>query len=96
MLKQINRVLSRAYIPLSLKYLSLASYIVLIFTGLAAYSTDTAFLNQLRNTNFGNLIVWSYWSPAIVIGAIFIGRVWCMVCPEEIITTFLIKSLNHG
>jgi hypothetical protein len=56
-----------------------------------AYSTDAAFLKQLRNTNLGNLIVWSYWWPAIVIGAIFFGRIWCMVCPVELITTFFAK-----
>lgn len=91
MLKQINQALSRAYMPLSLKYLSLAAYVVLIFTGLAAYSTDAAFLKQLRNTNLGNLIVWSYWWPAIIFLAIFFGRIWCMVCPVEIITTFFAK-----
>ena len=91
MLKQINRAISRAYLPVSLKYISLVAYAVLIITGLAAYSTDAAFLKQLRNTNLGNLIVWSYWWPAIVILAIFFGRIWCMVCPVELITTFFAK-----
>jgi polyferredoxin len=91
MLKQINRAISKAYMPITLKYVSLAAYILLIISGLAAYSTDAAFLKQLRNTNLGNLIVWSYWWPAIVIGAIFFGRVWCMVCPVELITTFFAK-----
>ena len=91
MLKQINRTFRRAYMPISLKYISLVAYAILIITGLAAYSTDAAFLKELRNTNLGNLIVWSHWWPAIVIGAIFFGRVWCMVCPVEIITTFFAK-----
>ena len=91
MLKQINQAISKAYMPVSLKYLSLVAYIILIITGLAAYSTDAAFLKQLRNTNLGNLIVWSYWWPAIVIFAIFLGRIWCMICPVEIITTFFAK-----
>ncbi|OFY48271.1 MAG: hypothetical protein A2W85_13940 [Bacteroidetes bacterium GWF2_41_31] len=87
----LNRLLSKWYFPVSLKYLSLIAYIVLIVSGLMAYSIDAAFLKQLRNTNLGNLIVWSYWWPAIVIGAIFFGRVWCMVCPVELITTFFAK-----
>lgn len=87
----LNRLLSRWYFPITLKHLSLVAYIVLIATGLMAYSTDAAFLKQLRNTTLGNLIVWSYWWPAIVIGAIFFGRVWCMVCPVELITTFFAK-----
>ena len=88
---QINNLLAKRYFPVSLKYISLIAYIILIVVGLTANSTDAAFLNQLRNTNLGNLIVWSYWWPAIVIGAIFFGRVWCMVCPVEIITTFFAK-----
>jgi polyferredoxin len=91
MLKQLNRVLSKAYLPLSLKYLSLGAYVILIITGLAAYSTDPDFLKQLRNTNLGNLIVWSYWWPGIILLAIFFGRIWCMVCPVEIITTFFAR-----
>ncbi len=87
----LNRLLSKWYFPVSLKYLSFIAYIVLIVSGLMAYSTDAAFLKQLRNTNPGNLIVWSYWWPAIVVGAIFLGRVWCMVCPVELITTFFAK-----
>jgi len=84
----INRLLSKWIFPITLKYVSLVAYLILIVTGLMAYSTDAVFLKELRNTNLGNLIVWSYWWPAIVIGAIFFGRVWCMVCPVELITTF--------
>ncbi len=56
-----------------------------------AYSTDAEFLKYLRNTNIGNLIVWSYWWPAIIFLAVFFGRIWCMVCPVEVITTFFAK-----
>ena len=87
----INKALNKAYMPLLLKYFSLAAFAALVFLGFSASSSDPAFLNQLRNTNLGNLIVWSYWWPAIVIGAIFFGRVWCMVCPVEIITSFFAK-----
>ncbi|MGD9930743.1 MAG: 4Fe-4S binding protein [Mangrovibacterium sp.] len=69
----------------------MAAFVALVVSGFSASSSDAAFLKQLRNTNLGNLIVWSYWWPAIVIGAIFFGRVWCMVCPVEIITTFFAK-----
>lgn len=90
-MKKLNILLQKKYFPISLKYVSLVAYVVLIITGLMAYSTDAEFLKQLRNTNLGNLIVWSYWWPAIIILAIFFGRIWCMVCPVEIITTFFAK-----
>ena len=91
MLHTINKQFSRAYLPLVLKYFSLIVYITLIYWGLNASSSDPAFLKQLRNTNLGNLIVWSYWWPAIVFLAIFFGRVWCMVCPVELITSFFAR-----
>ncbi len=87
----INKLFGKWYFPLSLKFISLIAYVGLIIIGFTAYSSDSVFLNQLRNTNLGNLIVWSYWWPAIIILAIFFGRIWCMVCPVEIITTFFAK-----
>ncbi|MDO9153793.1 MAG: 4Fe-4S binding protein [Paludibacter sp.] len=90
-MKKLNILLQKWHFPVSLKYISLIAYIVLIATGLMAYATDAVFLKQLRNTNLGNLIVWSYWWPAIIILAIFFGRIWCMVCPVELITTFFSK-----
>jgi len=91
MLKKFNQILEHSYIPFFLKSISLVAYLALVIIGLSANSDDVAFLRELRNTNLGNLIVWSYWWPAIVIGAIFFGRVWCMVCPVELITTFFAK-----
>lgn len=91
MIKFINKLLVKWYFPISLKYISLIAYIILITVGLMANATDAAFLKQLRNTNLGNLIVWSYWWPAIIILAIFFGRIWCMICPVEIITSFFAK-----
>ncbi len=91
MLKKLNKALNKAYMPLLLKYISLTAFAALVILGFSASSSDPAFLKQLRNTNLGNLIVWSYWWPAIVVGAIFLGRVWCMVCPVEIITSFFAK-----
>jgi len=91
MLSFLNKRLDRWYLPVTLKYVSLLAYIALIITGFMAYSADAEFLKHLRNTNIGNLIVWSYWWPAIILLAIFFGRIWCMVCPVEVITTFFAK-----
>ncbi len=38
-----------------------------------------------------NLFVWSYWWPLIVVSAIFFGRVWCIICPVELITALFSK-----
>jgi len=96
MLKMLNNHFTKWHNPFLIKFLNLFFLAGLIWLGLQGYSNDAAFLKQLRNTNLGNLIVWSYWLPAIVITAIFFGRFWCMICPVEIITTFFAKiGLKH-
>lgn len=84
----MNRLLHKWYFPVLLKYVSFVAYGVLIVIGFMASTSDVALLRQLRNTNLGNLIVWSYWWPLIVLLAIVFGRIWCMICPVEIITSF--------
>ena len=91
MLKALNKQPEKWYFPVSFKYIALAVYIVLILYGFLGYTADSSLMMQLRNTNFGNLIVWSYWWPLIVILAILFGRIWCMICPVEIITSFFSK-----
>jgi len=43
-------------------------------------------VNELRNTNLASLVVWSYWWPVIIAASIVLGRVWCMVCPIELVS----------
>lgn len=87
MLKKINSILQTPYLTVILKVLSLLIFIGLITIGFSATSNDPKFLKILRNTNIANLFVWSYWWPLIIISAIFFGRIWCMVCPVELITS---------
>ena len=71
-----------------LQLMTLVVFVLLIIDGFAADTDDMAFARILRNTNLANLIVWSYWWPVIIISAIFFGRIWCMVCPMELLTSF--------
>ncbi len=70
-----------------LQVMTLAVFVLLIIDGFLANTDDMAFAQVLRNTNLANLIVWSYWWPVIIISAIFFGRIWCMVCPMELLTS---------
>ena len=83
----INRLFRFAWFPLALQLLTLGIFILLIVGGLAVNTSDMTFAKVLRNTNAANLIVWSYWWPLIILSAIFLGRVWCTVCPMELATS---------
>ena len=91
MLNIINRLFRFNWFPLALQIVALGVFILLIAGGLAANTEDMAFAKVLRNTNVANLIVWSYWWPLIILSAIFLGRVWCTVCPMELMTSLAAK-----
>jgi len=92
MLNMINRLFRFNWFPLALQAGTLVVFILLITGGLAADTQDPVFAKVLRNTNVANLVVWSYWWPLIVLSAIFLGRVWCTVCPMELITSLAAKA----
>ncbi len=83
----INRLFRYNWFPLGFQLITLAGFILLVAGGFTANTHDPAFAKILRNTNPANLIVWSYWWPLIILSAVFWGRVWCMICPVELITS---------
>ncbi len=42
-------------------------------------------LAVFRKTNLATLLVWGLWWPAMVLVMILAGRVWCTVCPLELV-----------
>jgi len=87
----MNRVFRLTWFPLAFQLLTLGAFVLLIVGGLAANTSDMAFAKVLRNTNAANLIVWSYWWPMVILSAVFLGRVWCTVCPMELVTSLASK-----
>jgi len=84
--KYIGRLLKARGFPVLAQVMMLAVFILLILGGLGVTTNDPLCGQYLRDTNLANLIVWSYWWPAIIIAAVLFGRLWCMVCPMELIT----------
>ncbi|OQY27638.1 MAG: hypothetical protein B6244_09945 [Candidatus Cloacimonetes bacterium 4572_55] len=91
MLNIINRLFQFNWFPLVLQIISFGVFILLIAGGFVANTEDMVFAKVLRNTNLANLIVWSYWWPLIILSSIFLGRVWCTVCPMELVTSLAAK-----
>ncbi len=87
-MKILNQLISLKYFSLLIKTLVLFVLFSLIYIGFSAHATEAGFLKQLRNFNLANLIVWSYWWPFLVVSSIIFGRIWCMICPIEMITSF--------
>jgi len=87
----VNKLFRTKWFPLGFQIFNLLVFFLLMFYGILANTNDMAFAKILRNTNLANLIVWSYWWPLIIIGSIIFGRVWCMVCPVELVTSLSAK-----
>ncbi len=87
----INKLFRQTWFPLGFQILTLIVFVVLIILGFMANTDDMTFAKVLRNTNLANLIVWSYWWPLIILSAIFLGRIWCTVCPMELLTSLASK-----
>ena len=45
----------------------------------------------LSRTNLANQMVWNYWWPGVIILSVILGRVWCAVCPVELVSSLASK-----
>ena len=87
----INKIFKNQYFLISLQFVTLFVFALLIYGAIGITTGDKDFAMILRNTNLSNLIIWSYWWPLIIVTAILFGRFWCSICPMELITSFFGK-----
>ena len=85
-IKYIEGLFKSRWFPIVPQLVMLMVFGLLIAGGIGVTTDDPEFAKWLRNTNLANLVVWSYWWPMIIIAAILLGRLWCMVCPMELLT----------
>jgi polyferredoxin len=81
----IRKLLGSRWFPIAPQLVMLIVAGLLAAGAIAVTTDDANFAKWLRNTNLANLVVWSYWWPMIIVAAILLGRVWCMVCPMELV-----------
>lgn len=82
----LKKIAQSKWFPLVPQLITLSVFALLVMGGWGISTDDNSFAKILRNTNFANLMVWSYWWPLIIIATIFIGRIWCTFCPVELLT----------
>jgi len=82
----IKKLLHWPGFPLVLQVMVLVCVVLLVVngwgTGLAESPGE---LKVLRKTNLTTLLVWGLWWPAMIGAALAFGRIWCTVCPMELI-----------
>jgi len=91
MLKKINILFEKTWFPISFKFITFIAFLALIFIGLSAHSDNPVLSGQVYRTNLSNSFIWDTWWPLLILSSVIFGRVWCMVCPVEMITSFFAK-----
>lgn len=72
--------------PYVLQTVTLAAFLALLVIGWQRYTPPGVSQKLYAQTNLATLVVWGLWWPAMVWLTVFLGRVWCMVCPLELIS----------
>ena len=85
--KFLKRLASSRYFPIAVQIFTLICFTLIIVGGLAVPHVSEKMAGTLRNTNLAALIVWSLWWPLVIISAVVFGRIWCQVCPMELINS---------
>lgn len=66
---------------------NLGLFVALAILGWGMFAPEGVQTKQFAQTNLVTLIVWGLWWPAMVWIAVVFGRVWCAVCPLELVSS---------
>lgn len=86
-IKLLDRLAASRFYPRAARIFALIVFLLLIAGGFMVPHVSAAMTGTLRNTNLAALIVWSLWWPLVIASAVVLGRVWCQVCPMEMVNT---------
>ncbi|MBI4556127.1 MAG: 4Fe-4S binding protein [Candidatus Hydrogenedentes bacterium] len=67
---------------------TLLCFVGLMVFGLALSAPNGVDAKLYAKSNLVNLLIWGLWWPAMVWTAVLVGRVWCAVCPLELVANF--------
>ena len=74
--------------PYVFQAVALVVFVVLAFIGWGHLTPPGVNAKLYAKANLVNLLIWGLWWPAIVWVTVLFGRVWCAVCPMELVANF--------
>lgn len=84
-IRWFRRVVLLPLLPYVFQAAILGLFITLAVIGWGRFAPAGVQPKQFAQTNLVSLIIWGLWWPAMVWVAVLLGRVWCAVCPLELI-----------
>jgi polyferredoxin len=81
----LRAVVRSPLFPYVLQLAVLAVYLVLAVFAWGRFAPEGVPAKQYAQTNAVNLVIWGLWWPAMVWATVLLGRIWCAVCPLELV-----------
>lgn len=83
-------IINLAIYPYALQCGALGFFLIFIYFGWGQpiFEMDSAAEKLYRKLNFTTFIVWGIWWPSMIWITLLFGRVWCHVCPLELLMNF--------
>lgn len=82
-LRLVRGIVLWRYFPLVPQVVVLVAYIALV-AGAIGVDTD---IRHIGVTNLSTFLVWTLWWPIVLVSTILLGRLWCVVCPLELVSS---------
>jgi polyferredoxin len=82
----IARLVKWRGFPYVFQAILLAIFLGIAVLGWGHYSPDGVPDKLYAKTNLVNLLIWGLWWPMMVWMAVLFGRLWCTVCPLELVS----------
>ncbi|MBM4088606.1 MAG: 4Fe-4S binding protein, partial [Planctomycetes bacterium] len=87
-LRAVRLVALSPLFPYVIQAAILAVFLWLAVIGWGQFAPEGVPAKQFAQTNLVTLVIWGLWWPAMVWVAVIVGRVWCAVCPLELLSNF--------
>lgn len=84
----ISKLVLWAGFPYVFQILTLLVFLTLASMGWGLFPHNDVNDKLFAKTNLTNLTIWGLWWPSMIWGAVLFGRIWCAVCPMELISNF--------
>lgn len=84
-IRLIRAVIMWPGFPYLIQFLMLGMFVALAVLGWGRFAPEGMNDKLYAKTNIVNLVIWGIWWPSMVWLAVLFGRIWCMVCPLELI-----------
>ena len=84
-LAPVRAVFLSPLFPYVVQAAMLVFFVWLAVFGWGLFAPEGVQSKQFAKTNIVNLLIWGVWWPAMVWGAVFFGRIWCAICPLELL-----------